>query len=161
MKDILIMQSFVYSFVVYLALLSATMLVGLMTTLLTVMRPMWARQTDVLAAQSLQQFLAYAATNRVLSTLSILPVICSIVIIFIGAKSTSQLVYALVGGGVFLLGFFIWTAIFNLPIYKTVTKWDTTQAPDDVRSILRRFHVVNLVRLTAAFATSILFFLAK
>ncbi len=150
-----------YSFVVYLALLSATMLVGLMTTLLTVMRSMWARQADALAAQSLQQFLLYAATNRVLSTLSILPVICSIVIFFIGAPSTLQLVYALVGGGVFLLGFFIWTAIFNLPIYRTVAKWDTAKAPHDVRSVLRRFHTVNLVRLAAAFAASILFFLAK
>ncbi len=155
------MQSFVYGFVVYVALLSTTMLVGLMTTLLTVMRSMWTKQVDALAAQSLQQFLAYAATNRVLSTLSILPVICSIVIIFIGAPSTTQLVFALVGGGVFLLGFFIWTAIFNLPIYRTVTKWDTTKAPEDVRSVLRRFHIVNLVRLTAAFAASILFFLAK
>jgi uncharacterized membrane protein len=150
-----------YSFVVYLALLSATMLVGLMTTLLTVMRSMWARQEDVMAAQSLQQFLLYAATNRVLSTLSILPVICSIVIFFIGAPSTPQLVYALIGGAVFLLGFFIWTAIFNLPIYRTVAKWDTTKAPHDVRSVLRRFHIVNLVRLAAAFAASILFFLAK
>ncbi|HEY4388686.1 MAG TPA: hypothetical protein VGN34_29905, partial [Ktedonobacteraceae bacterium] len=108
-----------YSLVVYLALLSATMLVGLMTTLLTVMRSMWARQADAPAAQSLQQFLTYAATNRVLSTLSILPVICSIVIFFIGAPSITQLVYSLVGGSVFLLGFFIWTAIFNLPIYRT------------------------------------------
>jgi len=150
-----------YSFVVYLALLSATMLVGLMTTLLTVMRPMWAKQAEALAAQSLQQFLTYAATNRVLSTLSILPVICSIVIFFIGAPRTTLLVYALCGGGVFLLGFFIWTAIFNLPIYRTVAKWDIAKAPDDVRSVLRRFHAVNLVRLAAAFAASILFFMAK
>jgi hypothetical protein len=152
---------FVYSVFVYLALLSATMLLGLMTTLLTVMRPMWAKQTDAVAAQSLQQFLTYAATNRVLSTLSILPVICSVVIFFIGAPSTNQLVYALLGGGIFLLGFFLWTAIFNLPIYRAVAKWDTAKAPDDVRPVLRRFHVVNLVRLAAAFAASLLFFLAK
>ena len=155
------MQNFVSSLVIYLALLSATMLVGLMTTLLTVMRSMWAKQTDALAAQSFQQFLTFAATNRVLSTLSILPVICSIVIIFIGAPSTTQRVYALVGGGVFFLGFFIWTGIFNTPIYRTVAKWNTTKAPDDVRSVLRRFHASNLVRLTATLVTSILFFLAK
>ena len=150
-----------YSFIVYLALLSATMLVGLMTTLLTVMRAMWARQTDALAAQSFQQFLTYAATNRVLSTLSILPVICSIVIFFISAPSATQRVYALVGGGVFFLGFFIWTGIFNTPIYRTVAKWDTAKVPDDVRSLIQRFHMSNLVRLTATLAASILFFLAK
>ncbi len=150
-----------YNFIVYLALLSATMLVGLMTTLLTVMRSMWARQTDALAAQSFQQFLTYAATNRVLSTLSILPVICSIVIFFIGAPSTTQRTYDLIGGGVFFLGFFIWTGIFNTPIYMTVAKWDTAKTPDDVRSLLRRFHASNLVRLIATLATSILFFLAK
>lgn len=155
------MHSFAYSFVVYLALLSAAMLAGLISTLLSVMRSMWARQTDVLAARSFQQFLAYAATNRVLSTLSILPVICAIVVIFIGAPSTSQLVYVLVGGGVFLLGFFIWTAIFNLPIYRSVAKWDTTKVPDNVRSLIRRFHLVNLARLTALLAASILFFMAK
>jgi hypothetical protein len=155
------MQSFVSSFVVYLALLSATMLVGLMTTLLTVMRSMWAGQTDALAAQSFQQFLNFAATNRVLSTLSILPVICSIVIIFIGVPSLMKLVYVLAGGGVFLLGFFIWTALFNLPIYRTVATWDNARVPDNVRSIIGRFHVVNLVRLAAALACSILFFLAK
>ena len=150
-----------YSFVIYVAELSATMLVGLMVTLLTVMRSMWAKQEDARAAQSFQQFLTYAATNRVLSTLSILPVICSIVTIFIGTPSTTQRIYAFVGGGVFFLGFFIWTGIFNTPIYRTVAKWDTTKIPGDVRSLIRRFHTSNLVRLTAVLATSILFFLAK
>jgi hypothetical protein len=55
-----------YSFVVYVALLSTTMLVGLMTTLLTVMRSMWARQADVLAAQSLHTMfvLSYGVSIR-------------------------------------------------------------------------------------------------
>ncbi|WP_429426338.1 hypothetical protein [Nocardia sp. GAS34] len=42
------------------------------------------------------------------------------------------------GGGVFLLGFFIWTAIFNLPIYKAVATWNLTEAtPADVRTQMR------------------------
>lgn len=136
------------------------MLVGLMATLLGVMRAMWRSQTDDVAAQSLQDFLRFAGTNRVLSTLTIIPIACAIAIAFIGAPTTAKYVCAMVGGGVFLVGFFLWTAVFNLPIYKMVSGWDLASPPENVRSTISRFHRVNIVRLSAAFITSGLFFLA-
>ncbi|MFE3956813.1 anthrone oxygenase family protein [Nocardia sp. NPDC059091] len=70
-------------------------------------------------------------------------------------------VCALTGGEVFLVGFFLWTAIVNLPIYKAVAKWKLAEAtPADVRTQIRRFHTSNLGRLTAALATTVLFFVA-
>ncbi|MGF6882844.1 hypothetical protein ABIA39_001786 [Nocardia sp. GAS34] len=60
-----------------------------------------------------------------------------------------------------VLSTLIWTAIFNLPIYKAVAKWSLTDdTPADVRTQIRRFHTPNLGRLTAALATSVLFFVA-
>ncbi|HEY4453959.1 MAG TPA: DUF1772 domain-containing protein [Pseudonocardiaceae bacterium] len=149
-----------YQALVFAAILSSAMLVGLMTTLLSVMRAMWRQQTDHAAARSLQDFLRHAATNRVLSTLTILPIACAIAVAFLGGPTTAKYVCALSGGGVFLVGFFLWTAVFNLPIYKTVSQWDLTSAPEDTRSIIGRFHRVNIVRLIAALATSLLFLLA-
>ena len=149
-----------YQALAFVAILSAAMLVGLMTTLLTVMRAMWRQQTDEVAARSVQDFLRHAATNRVLSTLTIIPIVCAIVMAFLNAPTTAGHVCALVGGGVFLVGFFLWTAVFNLPIYKTVSQWDVASAPADTRVMIGRFHRVNTVRLTAALATSVLFFLA-
>jgi uncharacterized membrane protein len=150
----------VYQAFAFVAILSAAMLVGLMTTLLTVMRAMWRQQTDQAAAHALQDFLRHAATNRVLSTLTVLPILSAIVIAFLGGPTTAKYVCALVGGGVFLVGFFLWTAVFNLPIYRTVSHWDLASTPTDTRRIIGRFHRVNIVRLIAALATSLLFLLA-
>lgn len=150
-----------YRTLAFLAILSAAMLVGLMTTLLTVMRGMWNQQSDAGAARGFQDFLQHAATNRVLSTLTIIPIISAVWMAFLHAPDTTAKVCALTGGGVFLIGFFVWTAVFNLPIYKAVAKWDLTEAiPDDVRTEIGRFHASNIGRLTAALATSVLFFLA-
>ncbi|MFJ9367585.1 anthrone oxygenase family protein [Nocardia sp. NPDC101769] len=150
-----------YRTLAFLAILSAAMLVGLMTTLLTVMRGLWNQQSEADAARSFQDFLKHAGTNRVLSTLTIIPIISAIWMAFLHAPDTTAKVCALTGGGVFLLGFFIWTAVFNLPIYKAVDKWRLAEAtPDDVRTEIRRFHASNLGRLTAATATSVLFFVA-
>lgn len=149
-----------YQVLIFLAILAAAMLVGLMTTLLSVMRSMWRGQDDDVAARSLQEFLRFAATNRILSTLTIIPILCSIVIAFLGAPTTGKYVFALTGGGVFLVGFFLWTAVFNLPIYKLVSGWDLASTPVDVRAVIGRFHRVNIVRLSAALITSGLFFLA-
>lgn len=149
-----------YQVLIFVAILAAAMLVGLMATLLSVMRSMWRGQADVDAARSLHEFLRYAATNRVLSTLTVIPIACAIAIAFMGAPTTAAYVYAMTGGGVFLAGFFVWTAVFNLPVYKTVSRWDLASTPDDVRSIIGRFHRVNIVRLSAALITSALFFLA-
>jgi uncharacterized membrane protein len=150
----------VYQAFVFAAILSSTMLVGLMTTLLTVMRAMWRAQADQAAAQSLRDFLAHAATNRVLSTLTVIPILSAIVIAFLGGPTPADHVRALVGGGVFLVGFFLWTAVFNLPIYRTVSQWDLASTPTDTRLIISRFHRVNTVRLIAALATSLLFLFA-
>ena len=149
-----------YQVLIFAAILAAAMLVGLMVTLLSVMRSLWRSQADSAAAQSLRDFLRYAATNRVLSTLTIIPIVCSIAIGFLGAPTTTKYACALAGGGVFLVGFFLWTAVFNLPIYTTVSRWDLASTPADVRSIISRFHRVNIVRLSAALITSGLFFLA-
>ncbi|MBU3067829.1 DUF1772 domain-containing protein [Nocardia sp. NEAU-G5] len=150
-----------YRTLAFLAILSAAMLVGLMTTLLTVMRGLWNQQSEPDAARNFQDFLQHAGTNRVLSTLTIIPVISGVWMAFLHAPSSTAKVYALTGGGVFLLGFFIWTAIFNLPIYKAVAKWSLADAtPADVRTQIRRFHISNIGRLTAALATSVLFFVA-
>lgn len=153
-----------YQVLVFAAILASAMLVGLMTTLLSVMRAMWRQQSDRTAARSLQDFLRQAATNRVLSTLTIIPVISAIVIAFLGAPSTVKYDCALAGGGVFLVGFFLWTAMFNLPIYQAVSAWDlasnSTDTPVDTRAVISRFHRVNTVRLSAALATSLLFLLA-
>lgn len=149
-----------YQFLVFLAVMSAAMLVGVMTMLLTVMRVMWRQQSDAAAAASLHDFLRYAATNRLLGTLGILPVVCAIGIAFLGAPSATQYVYSLVGGAVFLVGFFVWTAVFNLPIYKAVSQWDLTPTPPEARSIINRFHRANTVRLAAGCATTMLYFLA-
>jgi uncharacterized membrane protein len=150
----------VYQVLVFVAILASAMLVGLMTTLLSVMRAMWRQQADQAAAGSLQDFLRHAATNRVLSTLTVVPLISAIAIAFIGAPTTAKYGFALAGGGIFLVGFFLWTAVFNLPIYRTVSGWDLASIPEDTRSIIGRFHRVNIVRLIAALATSLLFFLA-
>ncbi|GAB2520141.1 anthrone oxygenase family protein [Nocardia heshunensis] len=145
----------------FLAILSAAMLVGLMTTLLTVMRGLWDEQPELEAARNFQAFLQHAGTNRILSTLTIIPIISAVWMAFLHAPSTTAKVCALTGGGVFLLGFFLWTAIFNLPIYKAVAKWNLTEStPSDVRKQIRHFHASNLGRLTAALATTILFFVA-
>lgn len=149
-----------YRIVILVAILSAAMLAGLMGSLLVVFRPMWNRQTDEAASISFQQFLAVAATNRVLSTLSILPVVCGIVIIFLNAPSATKPVYAIIGGGIFLVGFFLWTAFFNLPIYRAVSAWNRDGHNPGSRQLIKRFHRVNTVRFAAALATSVLFFLA-
>ncbi|GAA1968548.1 DUF1772 domain-containing protein [Kitasatospora viridis] len=149
-----------YEALVFLAILSAAMLVGLMTTLLTVMRVIWRQQSDEDAARAFQDFLAKAGTNRVLSTLTVIPIVSSIVIAFTGAPNHAAYVCALVGGGVFLAFFFLWTAAFNLPVYKAVAQWGGEGAPADVRVMISRFHRSNSVRLCGAFATSLLFFLA-
>ncbi|MGF6885668.1 hypothetical protein ABIA39_007415 [Nocardia sp. GAS34] len=62
-----------YRTLAFLAILSAAMLVGLMTTLLTVMRGLWNQQPELDAARNFQDFLQHAGTNRVLSTLTIIP----------------------------------------------------------------------------------------
>ncbi|MBU3065454.1 DUF1772 domain-containing protein [Nocardia sp. NEAU-G5] len=150
-----------YRTLAFLAILSAAMLVGLMTTLLTVMRGLWNQQPELDAARNFQDFLQHAGTNRVLSTLTIIPVISGVWMAFLHAPDTTAKVCAVTGGGVFLLGFFIWTAIFNLPIYKAVARWNLTEAtPADVRTQIRRFHTSNIGRLTAALVTAVLFFVA-
>jgi hypothetical protein len=149
-----------YHVLIFAAILAAAMLVGLMATLLGVMRSLWRSQDDGAAARSLQDFLRFAATNRVLSTLTIIPIVCSIAIGFLGAPTTAKYVCAVTGGGVFLAGFFLWTAVFNLPIYKMVSRWDPASTPGNVRSVISRFHRTNVVRLSAALITSGLFFLA-
>jgi hypothetical protein len=149
-----------YRVMAYAAIVSAAMLMGLMTTLLSVFRLMWARLDERGAAAAFQQFLRYAATSRVLSTLTIVPVVSAIVIAFLDAP-TAKYACALIGGGVFLLGFFVWTAIFNLPIYRTVASWDpVVTTPSNTRALIARFHLVNIGRLVSALATTILFFLA-
>jgi uncharacterized membrane protein len=150
-----------YELLTFLALLSAAMLAGLMATLVSVMRVMWQREADTDAASHLQEFLRYAARNRVLSTLSIVPVIAAIAIVFVGAPSRGQLVYALLGGGLFLVGFFLVTAVFNLPVYNAIMGWDVAELPAGWRSVLGRLHLVNAVRLAAALASGTLFFLAS
>ncbi len=150
-----------YHVMAYLAIVSAAMLAGLMTTLLSVFRSMWNRLGDRDAASAFQDFLRHAATNRILSTLTIVPIICAIVMAFLTAPTPAKYVCALVGGGVFLLGFFLWTAAFNLPIYRAVATWDpAATVPTDTRALITRFHRVNIGRLVAALATTVLFFIA-
>lgn len=149
-----------YQTFIFLAILSAAMLTGLMTTLLTVMRGVWRSESDEMAATNFKAFLAHAATNRALSTLSIMPVISGIVITFVSAPQGSHPLYAKIGAGVFFIGFFLWTAFFNLPIYKKVAAWKEGTAPADTRTLIGRFHQVNIVRLGAALAASILFFMS-
>jgi uncharacterized membrane protein len=149
-----------YDTFIFLAILSAAMLTGLMTTLLTVMRGVWLKDSDEVAARNFKSFLAHAATNRILSTLSIMPVISGIAIMFIDTPKGDHSIYAKIGAVVFLIGFFLWTAFLNLPIYKKVAAWNDDETPSDTRMLIRRFHTVNIVRLAAALSTTILFFIA-
>jgi uncharacterized membrane protein len=153
-----------YQLLIFTAILSTAMLAGLMTTLLIVMRPMWRQQTDDVAARSLRDFLRHASTNRILITVTNLPAICAIVIGFLGAPARSGYAFALAGGGVFLVGFLVCTALVNLPIYRAVLRWnlesDAEPARQEVRRALRRFHRSNVIRLGSALAASALFFLA-
>lgn len=149
-----------YKILVFLAILSAAILTGLMMTLLSVMRSMWLKQSDKDAAKGFKDFLASTSTGRILSTLSIMPVICGIVIAFIAVPNGARPIFAYIGSGVFFVGFFLWTAFFNLPIYKEVEKWSNDKTPNNGRTLIKRFHKVNIVRLLAALSTSILFFMA-
>ena len=151
---------YAYDIFDFLALLSALMLAGVMTILSTVMRKMWREQNDADAAASFKQFLKYAATDRILSTMSITPVIAALVMAFVAQPKGAQVGYAYVGGGIFLVGFFFWTALFNLPIYKAVDAWTLVEAPLDTREKIGRFHRSNAVRLVALLVTAVLFFLA-
>ncbi|WP_158888008.1 anthrone oxygenase family protein [Amycolatopsis anabasis] len=149
-----------YEVLVYLSVVSAAMLVGLMTTLLTVLRPIWAQQPEDAAARSFQTFLRFATPNPILLLLSFIPVISAIIIAFLDAPGTGEYVSALVGGGVFFVGYFACTALVNTPIYKIVMTWDPETSPEAVTPLLQRFHKVNLIRLAATVATTILFFAA-
>lgn len=149
-----------YKIFIFLAILSASMLAGLMATLLSVMRVMWRKQSDKDASKSFKDFLAHAATNRILSTLSITPVISAIVIAFLNKPDGTRSIYVYIGGGIWFLGFFLWTAFFNLPIYKAVAKWSDNETPNNGRELINRFHNVNIVRLLVSLVTSILFFMA-
>ena len=151
---------YAYDIFDFLALLSALMLAGLMTILSTVMRKMWREQNDADAAASFKHFLKCAATDRILSTMSITPVIAALVMAFVAKPKGAQVGYAYVGGGIFLVGFFFWTAFFNLPIYKAVDAWTLAEAPPDTREKIGRFHRSNAVRLVASLVTAVLFFLA-
>ena len=151
---------YAYDIFDFLALLSALMLAGVMTILSTVMRKMWREQNDADAAASFKHFLKYAATDRILSTMSITPVIAALVMAFVAQPKGAQVGYAYVGGGTFLVGFFFWTALFNLPIYKAVDAWTLAEAPSDTREKIGRFHRSNAVRLAALLVTAVLFFLA-
>jgi uncharacterized membrane protein len=155
------MPSTIFDGLIFIALVSASALAGLMTALLVVMRKIWAGQTDAQAANSFKEFLGQAARNRVLSTLSVLPIVCPLVAIFYHPERSGQLRFALVGCGIFLLGFYLWTGVFNLPIYRAVDRWDLTKTPDDVRAWLRRFHTANAVRLSASLCASAFFFAAS
>ena len=145
---------------IYVAIVSAAMLAGLMTALLVVFRPMWNRQSDAIVRSGFSDFLHYAGTNRVLSTLSILPVLCGIGLIFARSPETAPFVFGILGGAVFLVGFFLWTAFFNLPIYRAVGTWTDDTPPGEVRALIHRFHMVNIVRLGSALAATVLFMLA-
>ena len=153
-------MQYAYDIFDFLALLSALMLAGLMTILSTVMRKMWREQNDADAAASFKHFLKCAATDRILSTMSITPVIAALVMAFVVQPKGAQVGYAYVGGGIFLVGFFFWTAFFNLPIYKAVDAWTLAEAPQDTREKIGRFHRSNAVRLVALLVTAVLFFLA-
>lgn len=136
------------------------MLAGLMTALLTILRRTWRDQTDAEAAAGFKDFLRWAATDRILSTMSIAPVVAPIGMALVTKPNDAQIGYAYCGGTVFFFGFFLWTAVFNLPIYKAVRSWVVSPTPSDTRGQLRRFHRSNLVRLAAALTTATLFFLA-
>jgi uncharacterized membrane protein len=155
------MRGVVFSGLIYTALLSSSMLAGLMAVLLSVMRRVWAEQSNLSAAREFRQFLTFAAKNRLLSTLSVLPVLCPLLALCFRPRGAPYPAFALAGCGVFLVGFFIWTAIFNLPIYRAVDRWDVTEAPVDLRVMLRRFHIANTVRLAAALCASAFFFVAR
>jgi Domain of unknown function (DUF1772) len=114
---------FAYDIFDFLALLSALMLAGLMVILSTVMRKMWREQNDADAAAYFKHFLKYAAADRILSTMSITPVIAALVMAFAAKPTGAQVGFAYAGGGIFLVGFFLWTAFFNLPVYKAVDAW--------------------------------------
>jgi hypothetical protein len=150
----------IYRVMAYLAIVSAAMLMGLLITLLSVFRSIWDRLDERAAAAAFQDFLRHAATNRVLSTLTIVPIISAIVIAFLDAPA-AKYTCALAGGGVFLFGFFAWTAAFNQPIYRIVANWrPATTTPPNTRAVIARFHLVNVGRLISALATTILFFAA-
>lgn len=144
----------------FLALSSALMLAGLMTMLATVMSKIWREQNDAAAAASFKHFLKYAATNRILSTMSITPVIAALVMAFVTKPAGARVEYAYIAGCIFLVGFFLWTAFFNLPIYKAVDAWTLAEVPSDTRLQIGRFHCSNAVRLVAALVTALLFFRA-
>lgn len=149
-----------YEVLVFAGLLPAAMMTGLMTTLLVVFRPMWDRQPDDAAAVGFRDFVAHAAGNRILTALSLIPALCAAGIAVVGAPGTTELAYAVAGGGVYFVGFFLWTMIFNLPIYRAVAAWTDAPPYRDARALMRRFHLNNAVRLACALATSVLFFLA-
>ena len=151
---------YAYEIFDFLALLSALMLAGLMTMLASVMRKIWREQNDAAAAASFKQFLKHAATNRILSTMSITPVVAAIAMAFVTRPTGAQVGYAYAGGSIFFVGFFLWTAFFNLPIYKAVDAWTLAEAPSDTRVQISRFHRSNAVRLVASLVTAVLFFLA-
>lgn len=151
---------YAYDICDFLALLSALMLAGLMAILSTVMRKMWREQNDAAAAANFKHFLKYAAADRILSTMSITPVIAALVMAFAAKPAGAQVGYAYVGGGIFLVGFFLWTAFFNLLVYKAVDAWPLGEAPSDTREQICRFHRSNAVRLVASLVTAVLFFLA-
>lgn len=144
----------------FLALASALMLAGLMTALSTIMRKLWRGQADAEAAAGFKGFLRWAATDRFLSTMSIVPVIAPFAMALAAKPKDAQAGYAYCGGAVFFIGFFLWTAIFNLPIYKAVRAWTPCPTPADTRVQIRRFHRSNLVRLGSALMTAALFFMA-
>ena len=151
---------YAYDIFDFLALLNALMLAGVMTILSTVMHKMWREQNDADAAASFKRFLEYATTNRILSTMSITPVIAALVMAFVAKPAGSQAGYAYAGGGIFFVGFFLWTAFFNLPVYKAVNAWTLIETPSDTREQIGRFHRSNAVRLAASLVTAVLFFLA-
>lgn len=144
----------------FLALLSAFMLAGLMAILSTVMCKIWRDQNDADAAANFKNFLKYAVSDRILSIMSITPVIAAFAMAFVAKPAGAQVGYAYAGGFIFFVGFFIWTTFFNLPVYKAVDAWTLIEAPSDTREQIGRFHRSNAVRLVASLVTAVLFYLA-
>lgn len=128
-----------------------------MMTLVFLLQRQWMRQQKDEYALYFKQFLLVAKGHPLITVLSFVPFIGPLYL----ATQSPDKIALWAAGLVFFLGCFIVTVFLNLPIYRRVIAWKTSDDYANWKEVRTRFFVLNLIRFISALVSLVLLLTAN
>lgn len=135
-----------------ISIISIGLFAGLMMTLVFLLQRQWMKQQKDEYALYFKQFLLVAKGHPLVALLSFVSFIGPLYL----AVQFPDTIALWAAGLIFFLGCFVVTVFLNLPIYRRVIAWKTTDDYASWQEVRARFFMLNIVRFASALTSLVL-----